>query len=126
MNTRRLLLIAGVLVAAAALAGVILLTQRAIPQPTPDNWMKLAEGVRKYSQSLAVSGRPLPLSVTLRELVDGGFVSGDDARAFADMEVTVFPRARTNDSRSTLIHVKLPGGDEMALMADGSVRQLTK
>jgi hypothetical protein len=68
----------------------------------------------------------LPASVSLRELVSGGYITTNDVRAFDGMEVTVSLTASDTDPHSILIRVRMPDGSQIAAMADGSVQQLPK
>jgi uncharacterized protein YpmB len=126
MKIRRLILIASLLVVAAVVICVALVSHWQRSQPTFKDAAKLVAAAQAYSRDQAVRGQPLPASASLRELVSGGYITTNDVRAFDGMEVTISLTASDADPQSILIHVRMPDGSQIAAMADGSVQQLPK
>ena len=84
--------------------------------------VRLALAVESYSRDYVSRGQRLPSSVTFQDLVNGGYISAKEVRAFEGMEVTMYPTASTN-SRTVLVRVRMPDGTQFVTLADGSVQQ---
>ena len=55
-------------------------------------WRKQVAGATfagAFSRDLTARGQPLPPTVSLRELVSGGYIAAADLRAFDGMDVTI-------------------------------------
>jgi len=65
-------------------------------------------------------------SVSLRELIDGGYVAFGDVQAFDGMELTISLAADETRPQEILIRVRLPNGSVIAQLADGSIQQVTR
>jgi len=118
MKTQRLLLAAtAVLLASAAL---IFLWEHS--RPRVDSSVRLALAVESYSRDFVSRGQRLPSSVTFRDLVNGGYISAKEVRAFNGMKVTMYPTVST-DPRTVLVRVRMPDGAQYVTTVDGSVRQ---
>ncbi|MGA3164011.1 MAG: hypothetical protein ABSD77_07445 [Verrucomicrobiota bacterium] len=126
MKFRRLILIASLLVIVAIVICVALVSYWEHSQPKFKDAPKLAAAVQAFSRDRAAHGQPLPTSVSLHELVGGGYIATNDVRAFDGMDVTISLDAGDAYPQSILIHVRMPDGTEIAAMADGSVQQLPK
>jgi hypothetical protein len=87
---------------------------------------KLTAAVQAYSRDQASRGKPLPSSVSLRELISGGFLATNDVHAFDGMDVTISLTASDAYPQSILIHVRMPDGTQMQVLTDGSVQTLPK
>jgi hypothetical protein len=84
---------------------------------------------RSYTEDHHSRGQVLPSSVTLQDLATNGYISAQDIRAFEGMEVTIYPTAgemTPPTPQAILIHVRMSDGVELAVLADGSIRQLPK
>ncbi|HEY5040407.1 MAG TPA: hypothetical protein VIK53_00205 [Verrucomicrobiae bacterium] len=123
MKIRRLIMIAGLLVAVAALASVALVFHWQHSQMFK-GLAKLAAAEQSYLRDHVSRGEPSTASVTLRDLVSGGYISTDDARAFDGMDVTFYPTVGDSDPQAILVRVQMRDGVQIALMADGSIAQL--
>ncbi len=71
-------------------------------------------------------GESLPPTVSLNDLVAGGYLNADDVRAFEGIQVTVSTGGTNASPQRPLIHARMPDGTVIALLADGSVQQLRK
>jgi len=86
---------------------------------------KLISAVQAFCQNLTARGQPLPASVSLRELISSGYLAASDIRAFDGMDVTISLAANENTPLGALIWARLPDGSINALLADGSVQQVS-
>jgi Flp pilus assembly protein CpaB len=126
MKIRRLILIAGLLVAVAALASWLLVSHWQRSEQTFKILPKLAAAERSYVRDRVSHGQPLPASVTLQDLVSGGYISADEVRSLGGAEVTFYPEVTDAYPQSFVVRVRMPDGVEMAALADGSVQQLPR
>ncbi len=83
---------------------------------------KLINAMQAYTRDLAARGQVLPPTVTLRELLAGGYIATNDVRAFEGMEVTISTAPDPTDPQAPLIRVRLPDGTMNVFMGDGSVQ----
>lgn len=125
MKIRRLILIAGLLVAVAALASWLVISRWQHSQSFK-SLPKLAAAMRSYSHDQVSHGRPLPTSLTVQDLVGSGYVSAVEVRDLAGADVTFYPTASESDPQAILVRVRLADGAQIAALADGSVQQLPR
>ena len=126
MNTRRLTVIAGSLVAVAIVAFLAIAAYWQGRQPVLQNASRLVAGLQAFSRDQAAHGRALPASVTLRELVKGGYIAAADVRAFGNTEVTISLIVDETRPQDILIRARLPDGRVIAMFGDGSSQQLAR
>ena len=125
MNWSRLLKLSvvtslGVLVVFVA----ALLVVQAIVGRTPSiDGKRYMAGLTQYAQDLRSRGEPLPPSITLDELVRGGYLRTEDARPFEHAEVTFYTDADETRPMSVLMEARMPDGQVHAVLGDGSVQQ---
>jgi Flp pilus assembly protein CpaB len=124
MKIRRLILIASLLVAVAALASWLIVSHWERSDQTFKILPKLAAAKQSYVRDHASRGQPLPASVTLQDLVSGGYVSTDEVRSLAGADVTFYPAVTDATPQAILVRVRMPDGIQIAALADGSVMQL--
>ncbi len=124
MKTRRLLALAGSLIAVAVIVCVALTSYWQRQQPVLKDASKLVAAVQAFSRDRTAAGQALPASVSLRELIGSGYVAASDMQAFDGMEVTISLTADETRSQEILIRVRLPDGSVIAAMVDGSAHQL--
>jgi hypothetical protein len=96
------------------------------PQPVFQDAPRLVAALQAFSRDRFLHGNKLPSSVSLKELVDGGYLTPNDVRAFEGIEVTFSNVATNQDPHTAMIHARLPDGSVLAVLADGSVQQLRK
>jgi len=123
MKTRRVIVFLAVAIAAAAAVSVALTNYWERRQPVFKNGPKLMSAIRAFSQDTTARGQPLPPSVSLRELVDSGYLATGDVRAFEGMDVRVSFGANEETPQALVMWARLPDGTIDALIADGSVQQ---
>ena len=126
MNTRRLTALAGLLVAVGITVCVALTSFWQRQQPVLKDPSKLVAAVQAFSRDKTEAGQALPASVSLRELISGGYIAASEVRAFDGMEVTLSLTADETKPQNILIRVRLPDGSVIAQFADGSVHQLPR
>ena len=68
------------------------------------------------------AGRPLPGAVSLRELITGGYLSGEHARSFEGADVSLSLDPDHSPPQAVRMYVRLSDGHELALFNDGSVQ----
>ena len=125
MKIRRLIVITGLLVVVAALASVALISHWQHSQPTFKSLPKLVTALKSYSRDHVSRGQPLPSSVTLRDLVTGGYISTEDVRAFDGMDVTIYPTSDA-EPQAILVRVRMSDGSQFVATADGSVQGVSR
>jgi hypothetical protein len=126
MKIRRLIFIFCTLVTAAVVICVVVVFHLQRSQPVFKGAQKLTAAVHMFSQDLASQGKQLPESVSLQELISGGYLATNDVHAFDGMDVTISLSASDAYPQSILIHVRMPDGTQIVAMADGSVQQVPK
>ena len=125
MKIRRLILIAGLLIAVAAYASCLLVSQWEHSQSFK-SLPKLVAAMQTYSHDQVSHGRPLPSSVTLQDLVGGGYVSTNEVRDLGGADVTFYPTVSDSDPQAVLVRVRMPDGSQTVGLADGSVQSVSR
>jgi hypothetical protein len=86
----------------------------------------LLAAVQALERDATNTGHPLPESVSLHELVSGGYISSNSVRAFEGMHTKVWLRGNPAATTSAvLMSARLPSGTVCAVLADGSVQQFS-
>lgn len=117
----------GVIVLVAGLVtitGVLLLDRLTNPASAPQNWSALPAAVRAYTQAVQARGDALPGSVTLTQLVQGGFLAPEAAKTFDGVELTFSLRTNATEPQAYVVLARLANGEQLAVMGDGSVQSL--
>jgi hypothetical protein len=125
MNVRRILLIA---CAGIALVVMVVLGVSAYwgHKQTPfENAPKLISAMQAFARDQTAGGRQLPPEVSVQDLLRGGYLTTNDVRAFAGMDVTFNPQTDGLHPQMILARARTPDGQSICLLADGSVQQLT-
>lgn len=125
MKIRRLIFVAGFLSTVAVLVGLVLIS-RWQHSHAFSSLPKLAAAMRSYSHDQVSHGRPLPSSVTVPDLINGGYISKSEVRDLAGADVTFYPTASETDPQAILIRIRLPDGSQIVTLADGSVQELSR
>lgn len=118
--------IAGMVLAvvlAVSVAGLILLASKPATPPGNINLPKLMEAVSAYREHLTRTGAPVPSEVSLDRLIAQGLLTSDDVSAFAGLQVTVPLATDPKNLQQVLMRVRMPDGQEIIAMNDGSGRQ---
>jgi hypothetical protein len=105
---------------------VALMTYWQQQEPVFKHAPKLLSAMRAFAHDLTAKGQPLPATVSLRQLVSGGYIAARDDVAFKGMEVTISLHADEADPQAVLMRARLADGSVVALIADGSVQSFAK
>ena len=108
--------------AAALLAGSLLIFYRQHSRSRLDSSVRLAMAVESYSRDYVARGQRLPPAVTLRDLVNGGYITAREVRALDGLAVTIYPTAST-DPQAILVRVLRPDGVQYVTLANGNIRR---
>ena len=113
-----------------SIAGVIVLLSalflaRFVPSRPASSFdaAKFASALRAFARDRPAGGQQPPASVSLEELVVGGYLQAEDVRPFKGLAVTLSFAADASHPQSVLVRVKLADGTEMVGLADGSAQQ---
>jgi hypothetical protein len=126
MKVRRLVIFIVLAIAVAAMVGAFVTAHWERKQPVFTEAPKLLGAMRAFSDDLKRKGRPLPSTVSLSDLVSGGYLATNDVRAFEGMDVAISLAASEDYPSSILMSARLPDGSVTALLADGSVAQMSR
>src|SRR6267142_808689 len=95
-------------------------------QPVFKNAPQLISALQAFAHDRVARNQPLPPSVSLPDLVAGGYLTTNDVRAFQGMEISFSTSADDTYPQSILAVARTPDGNEIVLLADGSVQQHAK
>jgi len=133
MKIRRIIVIVALLIVVAALVSMALISHWQHSEQSFKILPKLAVAEQSYVRDRVSHGQPLPTSVTLQDLVSGGYISADTVRSLAGADVTFYPMvgyARwfgdNSPQPAIWVRVRMPDGVQIVAMADGSVQQLPR
>ena len=115
----------GLLIAVAALGSWLLISRWQYDQAFK-SLPKLVAAMQAYSHDQLSHGRPAPSSVTLQDLVGGGYVSTNEVRDLGGADVTFHPTVSESDPQAILVSVRMPNGSQIAAFAYGSIAQLLR
>lgn len=83
---------------------------------------RIIESVQTYRQENAKAGKPMPASVSLRELISLGHLRPEDVSAFEGFEVDVVLQPDESKPRQVLLRAKARDGIEFVVLSDGSIQ----
>src|SRR5207247_1349837 len=126
MKTRRLITLAGALAALAIAVCMALTTYWQRQQPVLRDESKIVAAVQAFSRDKTKGGQALPASVSLQELVNGGYIAASDVRAFEGIDVTISLALDATRPQQVFIRARLSDGAVIAGLADGSAQQLSR
>jgi hypothetical protein len=86
----------------------------------------LITALQAYVRDQTTSGRRLPAEIPLSELVRGGYLTTNDMRAFEGMDVAFSTRVDDSQPQGILARARMPDGQFLCVLADGSVQQLSR
>lgn len=124
MRTARLK-IAILSIATVALVGLILFFKSAPQTNGPINIRNLMTALEQFSRDHQNRGVPLPVAVTLEDLIHSGLLQSQDAKPFGGASVVFYTDADETTPQKILVEVKLPDGTWNVVMGDGSVQQFS-
>ena len=88
----------------------------------PTALTSLVIAAQGYCRDHVSTKQAFPSTVSLQTLVESGYISARDVRAFDGMNVTIFPTDVDTYPQSKLIDVQLRDGRLVIALADGSIR----
>ena len=91
-------------------------------RPQPVDGPAIAQAVAAFCRYQQSRGVPLPKSITLQELVTGGFLEREAIRGFGDVTVTISLEVDEKNPQSILMQARLPDGSRVEALGDGSVQ----
>lgn len=88
---------------------------------------RIAKAMAQYARDVSARGERLRPSVTLDELVRGGYLTEEDAKPLTEgfAKVIFYTDATGTNPQSLLVEAQMTNGDVQAVLADGSVQQFT-
>ena len=123
----RRILIFGAAGIAAVVALVLVVSAYWERGQTPfQNLPGLMTALQTYVRDQTTAGRRLPDEIPLSELVRGGYLTTKDVRAFKGMDVAFSTRVDASQSQGILARARMPDGQFICALADGSVQQFSR
>ena len=126
MKPRQLILFLASAVAGTFLNFVALTQYWLRKQPVFSDAPALRNALAAFAHDRGTRGRPLPNMVSLRELVDNGFLTARQVHAFDGVEVTILLKPDEDDPQEILMEAHFSDGSRTVLLTDGSVQGLRK
>jgi hypothetical protein len=119
----------GIVVAAAVacilLAGLVLPKPKA-QKPHLVDGERMVKAFAQYVKDASKRREPPPSSITLDALLQLGYLTSEDVKPFEGAKVTFYAGADETRPQSVLCAAQMPDGTVQAVLADGSVQQLTR
>lgn len=95
-------------------------------QPTSSGLPRLVAAMKGYSRDYISRGQALPASLTLQDLVNGGYLSTNDVQALNGADVTFYLTASNRNPQAVLVRMRMPDGRQIVALTDGSIQQLPR
>ncbi|HZM01888.1 MAG TPA: hypothetical protein VFC44_02595 [Candidatus Saccharimonadales bacterium] len=92
----------------------------------PVNGPKIVAAAQAYTRALRAQHLPVPLTVSLQDLIDRGFLQAKDAGLFQGMDAVITLVAQNDGPQTPLIRVHMSDGTDLLLMGDGSTEQVKR
>ena len=83
--------------------------------------LQIKHGVLAYIRDMAADKKNLPETIKLDDLVKKGYLKEEFVKGFEGMDVTIFLH-RSNRPTDAFMTVRIPSGESLSLLNDGSVR----
>src|SRR6267142_5634591 len=125
MKTRRLL---AIVCAGIALVVVLVLAASTYwehKQKKFENAPRLISALQAFTRDQTTRGRRLPPEISLQDLLQGGYLTTNDVRAFEGMEETFRTQADHSHPQMIFARARTADGQFICLLADGSVQGFT-
>lgn len=90
------------------------------------SWDRVETAVQAFTRDRKASVSAQPAAVPLRDLLSGGYLRAEDIRGLEDRDVTVSISADETTPQMIWIRVRPTVGNDICLMADGSVQALPR
>jgi len=87
---------------------------------------RVDSAIQSFVAAQKAQGRSISKTVSLRELVAGGFLRTEDATRFEDVDVSFDINVDKNNPQQIIARVRLSSGLMVVELTDGSVQQITQ
>lgn len=85
---------------------------------------KLIIAVDAYVRTEKSMGRAMPAEITLKQLIEAGYITPEHVREFEGMDVTIALNSGKGPAPGPVVRARRPDGSVMVVMADGMVQEL--
>ncbi len=92
-------------------------------EPGHVDGLKLLAATKVYKEDLKRRGLEATASVSLKELISRGLLTDRDVSGFSGMDVSVNLSAHENRPQEVVVRSRLPDGQVIVALADGSVHE---
>jgi hypothetical protein len=107
----------------ALVVGISLALQSYYERKQPAfNAAKLIPALQTFARDRVAQGQGLPPTVSLSDLVVGGYLSYNDVSVFRGADVTFYPGVDLKSPKSILARARMPDGTEVVMLADGTLQ----
>ena|ERR1041385_1534420 len=89
------------------------------------NTTQLIAAMQAFSRDQILRGHQLPAEISVQDLIQGGYLSANDVRAFEGMEVMFSTRYDLTTPQCIVARARTADGQLICLMGDGSVQQFS-
>ena len=120
MRLRRVLIIAGLLIVLAFVVWIGMTAHWNMQQPKPQDFTRLVRAMQEFSRDKTAAGQEPPATVSIPDLIATGYLPANDAKVFADMDVSM-TRTRDAEGPETIsIRIRLPDGSVVTQAMGGA------
>jgi hypothetical protein len=88
--------------------------------------LRYMSAVQKYSENLTELGAELPGSISMKELLQKGYVTSQEFEPFSDVEFYFHTNVDGHSLGSVLVEAHMPDGTVYAALNDGSVQHVSQ
>jgi hypothetical protein len=89
------------------------------------NAPKLMSALQTFSRAQVAAGRPLPPEISLRDLLQGCYLTTNDVRALDGADWTFSTQCDEANPQAVLARTRTSDGQFICLLADGSVQEFS-
>lgn len=111
------------LLLAALLMGLIYFRASNGPAGTV-NGQKIVQAIANYTRDVSAQGVQVAPEISLKSLVTMRYLKASDVSGLDGLDVTVNLLADPRRPQDVLLRARLPGGEEMVTLVDGTVQQI--
>jgi hypothetical protein len=121
MNTRakKVLLFSALILMAFSISTFFIVSN---PRRARVNGDKITAATHAYCRNAMEHDKNLPTSISLNDLMAKGYLKHNDASSFDGLKVTVHLNPYDTNPQSALMSARLPDGNLIVALADGSVQ----
>jgi hypothetical protein len=122
----RMAMAIGAAVAVMVAGGLIYLLIPSGPAVGKFDGVKIVAAGHAYTRSLEAKKLPIPNTVSLKDLVAGGFLKPEDIAPFKDLDASLVLTYNKSNPDKVLMHVRMPDGTDYVLLGDGTTVQVPR